>query len=72
MGAKTKRPQILDCYDLLERLIYEEEDLIFEIEPELFSISTIIISYEIVSLLNIGVLKIKISIESNLEQGTSY
>jgi hypothetical protein len=72
LGAKTKRPQILDCYDLLERLIYEEEDLIFEIEPELFSISTIIISYEIVSLLNIGVLKIKISIESNLEQGTSY
>jgi hypothetical protein len=28
--AKTKRPQILVCYDLLERLIDEKEDMIFE------------------------------------------
>ncbi len=33
LGAKIRRPQVLVCYDLLERLIDEEEDLIFEIEP---------------------------------------
>jgi hypothetical protein len=41
LGAKTKRPQILVCYDLLEGLTNEKEDMIFEIEPELFSIDTI-------------------------------
>jgi hypothetical protein len=30
LGAKTRRPQVLICYDLLEGLIDEEEDLIFE------------------------------------------
>jgi len=33
LGAKTRRPQVLVCYDLMEGLIDEEEDLIFEIEP---------------------------------------
>jgi hypothetical protein len=33
LGAKTRRPQALVYYDLLEGLIDEEEDLIFEIEP---------------------------------------
>jgi hypothetical protein len=32
LGAKIGRPQVLAYYDLLERLIDEEEDLIFEIE----------------------------------------
>jgi hypothetical protein len=32
-GVKTKKPQVFVCYDLLERLTYEEEDLKFEIEP---------------------------------------
>jgi hypothetical protein len=58
------------CYDLLEGLTNEEEDLIFKIELELFSIGTIIISKEIISLLSIGVLKIRINEESNPQQGT--
>jgi hypothetical protein len=29
LGAKTKRPQVLVCYDLLEGLTNEEEDLNF-------------------------------------------
>jgi hypothetical protein len=33
LGAKTKRPQVLVCYDLMEGLVYEKEDIIFEIEP---------------------------------------
>jgi hypothetical protein len=32
LGAKTRRPQILVCYDLMQRLIDVKEDLIFEIE----------------------------------------
>jgi len=43
----------------MEGLIDEEKDLIFEIEPKLFSIGTIILSKEMISLLNVGVLKIK-------------
>jgi hypothetical protein len=43
----------------MEGLIDEEEDLIFEIELELFSIGTITLSKETISLLNVGVLEIK-------------
>jgi 1-aminocyclopropane-1-carboxylate deaminase/D-cysteine desulfhydrase-like pyridoxal-dependent ACC family enzyme len=41
LGTKTRLPQIFVCYDLLERLTYDEEDMIFDIEPKLFSIGTI-------------------------------
>ncbi len=44
LGVKTKRPQVFVCYDLLEQLTDEEEDVIFEIELKLFSIGTITIS----------------------------
>jgi hypothetical protein len=56
---------------LLERLKYEEEDLIFETKSELFSIGTIIISYEIISLLSISVSKFIISGKSDPDQGIS-
>ncbi len=59
MGIETRRPQILVCYDLMQGLTYEEEDLIFETEPELLSIGTITFSEETLSLLNIGVLEIE-------------
>jgi len=32
LGAKTRRPQTLVYYELMERLTNEEEDLIFDIE----------------------------------------
>ncbi len=47
LGVETKRPQVLVYYDLMEGLIDEEEDLIFEIEPKLFSIGTITLSKKI-------------------------
>jgi len=46
LGAEIKRPQVLVCYDLMERLTNEKEDLIFEAKLELFSIGTITISFE--------------------------
>jgi hypothetical protein len=55
----------------VEGLIDEEEDMIFKIGPKLFLINIIIISDEIISLLNVGVLKIRISEDFNLKQGTS-
>jgi len=45
LGAETKRLQVLVCYDLMEKLINEKEDLIFEIK--LFSISTITSAFKI-------------------------
>jgi hypothetical protein len=36
--VKTRRPQVLVCYDLLKGLTYENEDMIFETKPKLFSI----------------------------------
>ncbi len=51
-------------------LIDEEKVVIFEIEPELFSIGTIAISNE-ASLLSIGVLEIKINEELESHQRTS-
>ncbi len=46
--TKTKRPQIFISYDLMEGLIDEEENIIFETKLELFSIGTIIILDEII------------------------
>jgi len=54
LGAETKRPQVLICYDLMEGVTYEKEDMIFETKLELFSISTITISFEIILLLSVG------------------
>ncbi len=53
---------------MLEGLTNEEENLIFETKPELFSIGTITNSYEIISLLNIG--RLKVNEECDLEQQT--
>jgi hypothetical protein len=44
--VKTIRPQVLVCYDLMERLTDKEEDIIFETKLELFSIGTITLSKE--------------------------
>jgi hypothetical protein len=44
LGVKTRRPPLLVRYDLMEGLIDEEKDLIFETKPKLFSIGTIILS----------------------------
>jgi hypothetical protein len=41
LGTKTKRPQVLVCYDLMEGLTNEEADLIFETKPKLFPIGII-------------------------------
>ncbi len=70
LGAKTKRPQVLVYYDLMEGLTNEEEDLIFEAEPELFSSNTITLSKEIVLLLSVQVLKIKSTTKLDPKQGT--
>jgi hypothetical protein len=54
----------------MEGLIDEKENLIFETKPELFSISTITISYEIISLLSIGGSEVKVNGECDLKQQT--
>jgi len=71
LGAKTRRPQVLVCYDLMEGLINEEEDLIFETKPKLFSIGTITILDEIVSLLSVRDIMIKINGELEPKQKIS-
>jgi len=67
LGEETRRPQVLICHDLMEGLTDEEEDLIFETNIELFSIGTIIILDETISLLSVGVTKIRINGEFELE-----
>jgi len=71
LGVETKRPQVLVCYDFMEGLIDEEENMIFEIELELFSIGTITISDEIVSLLSVRCSEITNNVESKLKQRIS-
>jgi hypothetical protein len=44
LGAETRRPQVCVCYDLMKGLTYEEEELIFETKPKLFSIGMITLS----------------------------
>jgi hypothetical protein len=71
LGVETRRPQVLICYDLMENLTDEEEDLIFETKPKLFSIGIIIFSNEKNSLMNVGVIEFIINGEFELEQGIS-
>ncbi len=70
MGAETRRPRVLICYDLMQGLIDEEEDIIFETEPKLFSIGTITFLEEIVSLLSVRVSEIKSIEEYDSKQRT--
>jgi hypothetical protein len=67
LGMKTRRPQIHVCYALMEGLIDEEEDLIFQTKLKLFLIGTITILDEMVSLPSVGVIEIRINGESKLE-----
>jgi hypothetical protein len=67
LGTETRRPQVLVCHKLMEGLIDEEEDLIFETKLELFSIGTIALLEETISLLCVRVSKIKSTEEFNLE-----
>jgi len=71
LGVETRRHLVLVCYDLMEGLTYEEEDLVFETKPKLFSIGTITLLKEIVSLLNVRMSEIRNTKEFDLEQGTS-
>jgi hypothetical protein len=57
---------------LIEWLTDEEEDMIFEIKPKLFSIGIITLLEKMVSLFNVGVLKIRSTEKFDLEQGISY
>jgi hypothetical protein len=54
----------------MEGLTYEEEDLIFETKPKLFSIGTITLSKEMVSLLNVEMSEIKSTEEFDPKKGT--
>jgi hypothetical protein len=54
----------------MQGLIDEEEDLIFETEPELFSIGTITLLEEIVSLLSVKVSEIRSIEEYDSKQRT--
>jgi hypothetical protein len=51
----------------MERLKYEKEDLVFGTKLKLFLIGTVTFIEEIISLLIVGILKIKSIEESNLE-----
>jgi hypothetical protein len=43
LGAITKRPKVLVCYDFHSRIFDKEEDLMFTTKPILFSIRTIVV-----------------------------
>jgi hypothetical protein len=60
----------LVCYDLMERLTNEEEDVIFETKPKMFSIGTLH-SQKNNSLVNVRMSKIRSTKDSDLEQRTS-
>jgi len=54
----------------MQRLTDEEEDLIFETKLELFSIGTITLLQETISLLSVGVSKIKSTQDFDSKQRT--
>jgi hypothetical protein len=70
LGAQARRPQILVCYDLMEWLTNEEEDLIFETTKIVFNWHNYNFK-KIVSLLSVGVLEIRNTKELYPKQKTS-
>ncbi len=44
LGAQTKRPKVLVCYDFHSRILDEKEDVMFATKLDLFSIGTIEVS----------------------------
>ncbi len=71
LWVETRKPQVLVCYDLMEGLIDEEENLIFESKPKLLAIGTITRFEETISLLSVRVLEIISTKEYDPKQGTS-
>jgi hypothetical protein len=56
LGAPTKLPKLLVCYDFHFRISNEKEDLMFATKPRLFSLGTIVVptlicSYQLVKLI---------------------
>jgi len=41
LGGEVRKPKMLLCYDYQNGITNEKEDIIFAIEPKLFSIGTI-------------------------------
>jgi hypothetical protein len=41
LGSEVRRPEVLLCYNYQNGITNEEENIIFTIEPKLFSIGTI-------------------------------
>jgi hypothetical protein len=41
LGGEVRRPEVLPCYNYYNGIINEEEDIIFDTNPYLFSIRTI-------------------------------
>ncbi len=63
LGGEVKRPKMLLCYDYQNGITNdEEEDIIFAIEPELFSIGTISLPKTIQSVKtsNVGIMDINV------------
>jgi hypothetical protein len=44
LDSNTKRPKVLLCYDLMEGVTDEEEEIIFATKPNLFTFGTITLS----------------------------
>ncbi len=58
LGNEIRRPKVLLCYNYQNGITDEEEDIIFVIEPKLFSIGTISLPETIQSMktTNVGIM----------------
>jgi hypothetical protein len=76
LGSEVKRPKVLLCYDYQNGITDEKEDIIFTIEPILFSIGTMNLPETIQSMktTNVGIMdtdvKTSISEQGFEVQGT--
>jgi len=55
LKSEVRRPEVLLCYDYQNDITYEKKDIIFVIEPKLFSIGTISLPETIQSMKTIDV-----------------
>ncbi len=62
MESEARTPKMLQCYDYKDGIKDEEEDIIFAIGPELFSIGTINLPETIQSMktTNVGIMDIDV------------
>jgi hypothetical protein len=70
LGSEIRKPKVLLCYDYQKAIIDEEENIIFAIEPKLFSIRIINLleTIQFMKITDVGIMDIDVNINISKQE----